>query len=128
MGPRFKVSSVRLEKPGIELTTPGLEGKWLNHYTTEASLYLVMLTLYSCNDFYDSMDFWRQDLALSFNMSVFRVYHRNQRTNGHVAWNVVLGPWASHIFFYQRLTMTYLKATPIGIIWYHILYILVKCI
>ena len=33
----FKVSSERLEKPGIELTTPGLEGKWLNHYTTEAS-------------------------------------------------------------------------------------------
>ena len=37
MGPRFKVSSERLEKPGIELTTPGLEGKWLNHYSTEAS-------------------------------------------------------------------------------------------
>ena len=37
MGPRFKVSSERLEKPGIELTTPGLEGKWLNHYTKEAS-------------------------------------------------------------------------------------------
>ena len=34
---RFKVSSERLEKPGIELTTPGLEGNWLNHYTTEAS-------------------------------------------------------------------------------------------
>ena len=33
---RFKVSSERLEKPGIELTTPGLEGKWLNHYATEA--------------------------------------------------------------------------------------------
>ena len=33
----FKVSSERLEKPGIELTTPGLEGKWLNHYATEAS-------------------------------------------------------------------------------------------
>ena len=32
------VSSKRLEKPGIELTTPGLEGKWLNHYTTEASV------------------------------------------------------------------------------------------
>ena len=25
-GPRFKVSSERLEKPVIELTTPGLEG------------------------------------------------------------------------------------------------------
>ena len=33
----FKVSSERLEKPGIELTTPGLEGKWLNHNATEAS-------------------------------------------------------------------------------------------
>ena len=32
----FKVSSERLEEPGIERTTPGLEGKWLNHYTTEA--------------------------------------------------------------------------------------------
>ena len=37
MGPRFKVSSERQEKPGIELTSPGFEGKWLNHYTTEAS-------------------------------------------------------------------------------------------
>ena len=37
-GPRFKVSSERLEKPGIELTTPGLQGEWLNHYTTEASV------------------------------------------------------------------------------------------
>ena len=26
-GPRFKVSSERLEKPGIELTTPGLKGE-----------------------------------------------------------------------------------------------------
>ena len=26
-GPRFKVSSERLEKPGLELATPGLEGK-----------------------------------------------------------------------------------------------------
>ena len=26
-GPRFKVSSERLEKPGIELMTPGLEGE-----------------------------------------------------------------------------------------------------
>ena len=36
MGPRFYVSSERLEKPRIELMTPGLEGKWLNHYATEA--------------------------------------------------------------------------------------------
>ena len=38
MEPRFKVSSKRLEKPGIKPTTPGLEGEELNHYVTEASL------------------------------------------------------------------------------------------
>ena len=37
MGPRFRVSSERLEKPGIEPTTPCLEGEQLNHYATEAS-------------------------------------------------------------------------------------------
>ena len=37
MGPRLRVSSERLEKPGIEPTTPGLEGEQLNHYDTEAS-------------------------------------------------------------------------------------------
>ena len=36
-GPRFKVSSERLEKPVFEHTTPGLQGGQLNHYTTEAS-------------------------------------------------------------------------------------------
>ena len=35
MEPRFKVSSKRLEKPGIKPTTPGLEGEELNHYVTE---------------------------------------------------------------------------------------------
>ena len=35
-GPRLKVSSDRLEKPGIEPATPGLQGKWLIHYTTAA--------------------------------------------------------------------------------------------
>ena len=39
MGPRFRVSSERLEKPGIEPTTPGLEGEQLNHYATEASVF-----------------------------------------------------------------------------------------
>ena len=38
MGPRFKVSSERLVKPGIEPTTPGLQGEWLNHCATEASV------------------------------------------------------------------------------------------
>ena len=36
MGPWLRVSSERLEKPGIEPTTPGLEGEQLNHYATEA--------------------------------------------------------------------------------------------
>ena len=39
MGHRFRVSSERLEKPGIEPTTRGLEGEQLNHYTTEASFF-----------------------------------------------------------------------------------------
>ena len=30
-GPRFIVSSERLEKPEIELTIPGLQGELLNH-------------------------------------------------------------------------------------------------
>ena len=38
MGPRFRVSSERHEKPGIEPTTPSLEGEHLNHYATEASI------------------------------------------------------------------------------------------
>ena len=38
MGPGFRVSSERLEKPGIEPTTPGLEGEQLNHYATVASI------------------------------------------------------------------------------------------
>ena len=39
MGPRFRVSSERLEKPGIELTTTGLEGKQLDHYATETYIF-----------------------------------------------------------------------------------------
>ena len=35
-GPRLKVPSDRLVKPGIEPATPGLQGKWFNHYTTAA--------------------------------------------------------------------------------------------
>ena len=35
MGPRFRVSSERLENPGIEPTTPGLEGEQFNHYAKE---------------------------------------------------------------------------------------------
>ena len=30
------VSSERLEKPGIDLTTPDLQGEWLYHNTLEA--------------------------------------------------------------------------------------------
>ena len=35
-GPRLKVSSDRLVKPGIEPATPGLQGKRFIHYTTAA--------------------------------------------------------------------------------------------
>ena len=35
MEPLFRVSSERLDKPGIEHTTPGLDGKQLNHYATK---------------------------------------------------------------------------------------------
>ena len=35
-GPRLKVSSDRMVKPGIEPATPGLQGKWFIHYTTAA--------------------------------------------------------------------------------------------
>ena len=35
-GPRLKVSSDRLVKPGIEPATPGLQGKRFIHYTTVA--------------------------------------------------------------------------------------------
>ena len=41
MGPQFTVSSEGLEKPEIEPTTPCLQGKWLNHYTREASQGLI---------------------------------------------------------------------------------------
>ena len=37
MGPRFRVSSERLEKPWIEPMTPGLEGKQFIDYVREAS-------------------------------------------------------------------------------------------
>ena len=40
--PLFKVSSKRLEKPGIECATPGLLGQVLNHYTTEAPIDLLV--------------------------------------------------------------------------------------
>ena len=36
-GPRFIVPSDGLEQPGIALATPGLQGEWHNHCTTEAS-------------------------------------------------------------------------------------------
>ena len=49
MGPRFRVSSERLEKRGIEPTTPGLEGEQLNHYATEASVTSFnKVTKYDC--------------------------------------------------------------------------------
>ena len=42
-GPRLKVSSDRLVKPGIEPATPGLQGKRFIHYTTAAPIKLVLL-------------------------------------------------------------------------------------
>ena len=38
-GPRFTVPSDGLEKSGIEPATPGLQGEWHNHCTTEASTF-----------------------------------------------------------------------------------------
>ena len=38
-GPLLNVSSDRLVKPGIEPASPGLQGRWLIHYTTVASIY-----------------------------------------------------------------------------------------
>ena len=35
-GPRLKVSSDGLVKPGNKLATPGLQGKWFIRYTTAA--------------------------------------------------------------------------------------------
>ena len=35
-GPGPKVSPDGLVKPGIEPVTPGLQGKWIFHYTTTA--------------------------------------------------------------------------------------------
>ena len=46
MGPRFRVSSERLEKSGIEPTTPGLDGEQLNHYATEASIFCSLHACY----------------------------------------------------------------------------------
>ena len=38
-GPLLNVSSDRLVKPWIEPATPGLQGKWLIHYTTAAPFF-----------------------------------------------------------------------------------------
>ena len=48
MGPQFRVSSKRPEKPRIEPMTPGLEGEQLNHYTTEAYVCQCMLYKTKC--------------------------------------------------------------------------------
>ena len=42
-GPRLKVSSDRLVKPGIDPATPGSQGKWHIHYSTAAPNMLVDL-------------------------------------------------------------------------------------
>ena len=43
-GPRFIVPSDGLEKPRSELATPGLQGEWHNHCTTEASEIIKVVT------------------------------------------------------------------------------------
>ena len=49
-GPRLKVSSYRLVKPGIEPATPGLQGKRFIHYTTAApGVLLTWLIYYKMN-------------------------------------------------------------------------------
>ena len=37
-GPEIKVPSDKLEKPGIESVTTGIQGEWFIHYTTAASV------------------------------------------------------------------------------------------
>ena len=46
-GPRLKVSSDRLVKPGIEPATPGLQGKRFIHFTTAAPhvVFLIFVKL-----------------------------------------------------------------------------------
>ena len=46
MGPRFKVSSDRLVKPGIEPATPDLQGKRFIHYTIAAAHATKWLFIY----------------------------------------------------------------------------------
>ena len=45
MGPRLKVSSDRLVKPGIEPAIPGLQGQRFIHYTTAASKKTSFVTI-----------------------------------------------------------------------------------
>ena len=45
-GPRLKVSSDRLVKPGIEPATPGLQGKRFINYTTAAPVYVLLYVTY----------------------------------------------------------------------------------
>ena len=45
-GPRLKVSSDRLVKPGIEPATPGLQGKRFIHYTIAAPDITVIIYLH----------------------------------------------------------------------------------
>ena len=45
--PRLKVSSDRLLKTGIKPATPGLQGKWLIHYTTAGPKHLIEGTTFT---------------------------------------------------------------------------------
>ena len=61
MGPRFKVSFERLEKPGMEPTTPGLQDSWLNHSPWRLNYYnyIVEVWTFVTSDCYHG-SFWNK--------------------------------------------------------------------
>ena len=68
-GPRLKVSSDRLEKPGIEPATPGLQGKWLIHYTTAAPL----SKLYQNMDFYSTSTYAHGQITATHEPTIYGI-------------------------------------------------------
>ena len=68
MGPRLKVSSDRLVKPGIEPATPGLQGKRFIHYTTappaESGLGLLHVTVWKWTRFLFSLFSYVKNILL----------------------------------------------------------------
>ena len=84
MGPRLKVSSDRLVKPGIEPAIPGLQGKRFIHYTTVALLNLKDLK--NLTDF-DKKLSWvlgkTLEVLLTPIVSSSEVLMCNQKFSGH---------------------------------------------